>query len=85
MTGVKTAWVFAEKPALMYELIGAAQSLAAEETAAVVLGLRAQAEDALKHGAARVYWLGEQPADRLVEDYVPTLEKLVQFHAPDLS
>ena len=83
MTGLNTAWVFAEKPALTAELIGAAQSLA-EETAAVVLGAREQAEDALKLGAARVYWLGEQPEDRLVDDYVLTLEKLVQFHSPDL-
>jgi electron transfer flavoprotein alpha subunit len=80
-------WAFSEKPALLAELIAGALQLAEQsggEVVAVVLGPRSDAEIALAQGAQRVYWLGELPTGRLVDDYVPTLAKALQEHRPDI-
>lgn len=81
----KDVWVFSEKPALQAELIAGAQQLTSHtggQVAAVVLGARSQAGQALEQGAQRVLWLGELPTGRLVEDIVPTLTAAVQAQHP---
>ena len=81
----KDVWVFSEKPALQAELIAGAQQLTSQtggQVAAVVLGARSQAGQALEQGAQRVLWLGELPTGRLVEDIVPTLTAAVQAQHP---
>ena len=78
-------FVFSEKPALQAELISAAHSLTAHtggQVIALVLGPRSDAELALKQGAQHVFWLGELPPDRLVEDAVPTIAAAVQSNHP---
>ena len=78
-------WVFSEKPALLAELISAGSSLAAVSqgaVAAIVLGPRRAADEALARGAGKVLWLGEQKPGYMVEDYVPTLAKLLAQDSP---
>ena len=78
-------WVFSEKPALLAELISAAAGLAAVSqgtVAAIVLGPRNLAVEALARGAGKVIWLGEQMSGYLVEDYVPTLARLLEQDPP---
>ncbi len=78
-------WVFSEKPALLYELIAGARTLAGEaggRVTALVLGSRDAAGQALSRGADSVLWLGELPENSLVDDYVPTLAALVDDRRP---
>lgn len=76
-------WVFAEKSGLAVELLGQARRLG-ERVAAVVVGARSAAEDALRWGAGRVFWLGEIPQGALLEDISPALIRLVKEHRPRL-
>jgi electron transfer flavoprotein alpha subunit len=67
------------------ELIAGAADLAGQSggsVAALVLGPRADAEQALARGASRVLWLGELPDGALVDDCVPTLAALLEEHQP---
>jgi electron transfer flavoprotein alpha subunit len=85
MTEHKDMLVFSDKAALLTELIGGAQGLAAQlggEVTAAVAGPRAEADAAAAQGAERVYWLGEVPAGRMLEDYVATLAALVEAKKP---
>jgi len=78
-------WVYSEKPAFLAELTNGARLLAENfggSVAAVVLGPRADADKAFAAGADKVYWLGEVKG--LVEDYVPTIAKLVADEKPAL-
>ncbi len=81
---VKDLWVFSEKTSLQAELLAGARTLA-EATgggvAAIVVGDETSAKAALAQGADKVFWLGEK-ADKLVEDFVPTIAGLVQSHKP---
>jgi len=77
--------VFSEKPALLAELIGGAQSLAAQtggEVAALLIGTSADVEHAFSLGADRVLWVGELPSGHILEDAVPTLFTAVQTAQP---
>lgn len=83
MTG-KDLWVFSEKASLQAELIAGAHSLAevtGGEVAAIVIGDEAATKMAIAQGANKVFWLGEK-ANRLVEDFAPTIAGLVQTHKP---
>ncbi len=85
MGGNSDVWVFSEKPDLLAELITAGSllsSAAQGALAVVVLGPRLLVDEAAGRGASKVFWLGEQKADALVEDYVPTLARLVEQHRP---
>jgi len=85
MAANKDIFLFSEKPALQAELISAAHTLTAHtggQVIALVLGPRSDAELARKQGAQQVFWLGELPPDRLVEDSVPTIAAAVQAHQP---
>jgi electron transfer flavoprotein alpha subunit len=78
-------WAYSEKPALLAELIKGARLLAEElggSTAVALLGPRVEAEKIISLGADKVFWLGEKEDDTLVEDYVPTLVKLLEEHKP---
>lgn len=78
-------FLFSEKPVLQAELIAAAHTLTAQtggQVIALVLGPRSDAELALTQGAQQVFWLGELPPDRLVEDAVPTIASAVQTYLP---
>ena len=78
-------WVFSEKLSLLNELIAGGCALASQNGGQVValgLGPRSAAQQALAQGADRVLWLGERPPDRLVDDYAPTLESLLQQRQP---
>ena len=85
MAANQDIWVFSDKASLLTELISGARALAGGmggAAAAVVVGPRADAEKALAQGAGKVFWLGELPAGAMLEDYVPTLEKLVKEQQP---
>jgi electron transfer flavoprotein alpha subunit len=58
-------------------------NLLAEETVAVVLGTRAEAE-ALEGYASEVLWLGEKAEGFMVEDYVPVLADMIKAARPEL-
>ncbi len=78
-------WIYSEKPALLAELINGARLLAEElggSTAVAVIGPRVEAEEIISLGADKVFWLGEKKDDSLVEDYIPTLVKLLEEHKP---
>jgi electron transfer flavoprotein alpha subunit len=78
-------WVFSEKANLLAELISGARKLAGDiggSSAAIVVGPRANAEKALEMGAAKVFWLGDLQPGGMIEDFVPTFEKLVKDQAP---
>lgn len=78
-------WVFSEKETFLAELAAGARSLAQStggQVVAVVLGSRAQAENALTRGADRVLWLGEPAEGVLVDDYVPTMAGLLEQGQP---
>lgn len=77
-------WAFSEKSFLFRELISGAVSLAAGQSglaAAIVIGSRTDAEQALSFGARKVYWLGER-GNQLLEDFVPTLAQLAKAKQP---
>ena len=84
MTENREVWVFADKPALLAELMTGARELTPSggSLVAILLGARAQAEQALARGAAKVLWLGEPGEHTLVDDYVPTLVNLVEQGQP---
>lgn len=75
-------WAFAEKPALLAELIACAHSLTTGPVVALVVGPRAEADAAIRVGADKACWLGEAGGERMVEDYVPTLAKLASEQKP---
>lgn len=81
---VQELWVFSEKPALLAELLGCARTLNPGRISALVLGPRSAAERAAAIGADRVLWLGEPGDNRIVDDYVPTLVRLVEEQSPGL-
>jgi len=77
-------WAYSEKPILLGELLGGARVLAEKlsgRVIAVIVGPHTIAEDAIKMGAEKVYWLGDIET-RLVEDYVPTLAELLKEYKP---
>jgi electron transfer flavoprotein alpha subunit len=85
MAGNSDVWVFSEKRDLLAELMAAGALLASASQcglAAVVLGPRSSVDEAARRGAGKVFWLGDQKADVLVEDYVPTLARLVEQNQP---
>jgi electron transfer flavoprotein alpha subunit len=78
-------WVFSERLGTLAELIAGANELAKQthgKVSAVVLGSRENAEQAIEMGADNIFWLGELSESQLVEDYVPTLAKLVKDSTP---
>ncbi len=78
-------WVFSEKPDLLAELIAAGALLASAsqgEVAAVVLGPHLLVDEAAGRGAGKVFWLGELDTNMLVDDYVPTIARLVEQGRP---
>lgn len=80
----KDLWIFSEKASLQAELIAGAHSLAevtGGEVVAIVVGDEAATKIAFTQGANKVFWLGEK-ANRLIEDFVPTIAGLVQTHKP---
>lgn len=84
MPTMSQIWAFSEKSELLAELLGGARGLAGEtgdSVAAVVLGPREACDAALSAGAEKVLWLGER-GENMVEDYVPTLAKIVATESP---
>ncbi len=81
MAETREIWVFSEKPALLAELIGCARSLTQGAVVALVAGPRAEAATAIARGADKACWLGET-GTRMVEDFVPTIAKLVSDQKP---
>ena len=83
----RQVWVYSEKPAFRAELINGACLLAKElegTVAAIVIGSRAEADKAISFGADKVFWLGEKKENALVEDYVPTMARLLEEQKPTL-
>ena len=84
MPAMRQIWAFSEKSELLAELLGGARALAGEtgdSVSAVVLGPRDACDAALSAGAEKVLWLGER-GENMVEDYVPTLAKIVADGSP---
>lgn len=75
MTRLATVWVFSDMADRYPELIAGAASLS-ESISAVVIGGADYADRAFAAGATKVYLVAPD-SSLMVEDYVPTLEKLV--------
>lgn len=77
--------VFSERPGLLAELVANATQLAKAENAsvtAIVVGGQSKIDQAFSQGAQKVYTLGENPDDRLLDDYVSTITQLVKAKKP---
>ncbi|NLM21934.1 MAG: electron transfer flavoprotein subunit alpha/FixB family protein [Peptococcaceae bacterium] len=83
MSAMKNVWVFSEKQDLLVELCAGARQLG-EKVAVLLIGNPSAADEAIKAGADHVYLMGELEDSRMVEDFLPTIEKLVAEHKPDL-
>ncbi len=81
----RDVWVFSERMSLLVELISAGRVICEKSggsLGAIVLGKNRQAGRAIEQGADWVYWLGERPIYRLVDDYLPTIAGLVERQHP---
>ncbi|HEX3010747.1 MAG TPA: electron transfer flavoprotein subunit alpha/FixB family protein [Syntrophomonadaceae bacterium] len=77
-------FTFSDSPSLLPEILGGAKELVAEAggtTTAIIIGSESEAKSAFSMGADKIYWLGEL-RDRLVDDFVPTIAKLVNEQRP---
>ena len=83
MSKLKKVWVLSDKPAALAELCHGGGILG-EEVLAVVPGARESAEQAVKWGAGRVFWLQEAGRDGTLEDYVPILAERIRQEQPEL-
>lgn len=83
MSRVQNVWILAEKTEGIAELCSGAQVLG-EQVAALLIGAKEKAEQAICLGAQKVYWLGEPADDTLFEDYTDTILNLIQQEKPPL-
>lgn len=83
MSKLKKVWVLSDKPAALAELCHGGGILG-EEVLAVVPGARESAEQAVKWGAGRVFWLQEAGRDETLEDYAPILAERIRQEQPEL-
>ncbi|BAE85586.1 electron transfer flavoprotein subunit alpha/FixB family protein [Desulfitobacterium hafniense] len=83
MSTVKDVWVFAEKTEALAELCAGGHELG-EKVSALVIGPRSKAEQAIRLGAEKVYWLGEEDSARMMEDYLVTIADLLVNERPNL-
>ncbi len=77
--------IFSEKPDLRAELITLAHTLASHTgglAAAIVLGPKSEVDNAVSAGADKVYYLKSPSDSMMVEDYVPTIARLLQNEKP---
>lgn len=82
MSLLKKVFIFSEKLSALAELAAGGRQLG-EFVAAIVAGPRAEAEAAAKV-ADQVFWLGEQDASGLLEDFTPAIACLLQAEKPEL-
>ncbi|MGB9858544.1 MAG: electron transfer flavoprotein subunit alpha/FixB family protein [Moorellaceae bacterium] len=78
-------WTFSEKSTLAAELIAGARSLTpytGGRVVSIVLGPKSEVDKAISAGADKAYWLGEISGSVMVEDYVPTIARLLQAEKP---
>lgn len=83
MNKINSVWVLAEKQSVLAQLCTGGRQLG-EEVAAIIWGTKEEAEQAIRLGADKVYWLGELRAETMREDYVSTLSELIKREQPDL-
>lgn len=83
MAGINNIWVFADKKDTILELCSGGRTLG-EKVTALVIGSRADAQQAIAGGADQVCWLGEKQDGKLIEDYFATILDLVQTQKPDV-
>lgn len=77
-------FVFSDSMTLMAELLGGAREIAGNgSVAAIVIGSESQTQEAIAGGADKVYWLGEQ-GNWLIDDFVPSIIKLLADQKPDV-
>lgn len=81
----KEILVFSERPGLLAELIANATELAKSDNStvsAIVLGNQSRISQVFSQNAQKIYSLGEKPENRILDDYIPTLIKLVKERKP---
>ncbi|WP_258361130.1 electron transfer flavoprotein subunit alpha/FixB family protein [Moorella sulfitireducens] len=76
-------WIIAEKPQGTAELIAGAKNFT-DNVTALVIGPQERAEQAVRLGAGKVYWLGEAGPGMMWEDYTDTILSLLQQENPAL-
>jgi electron transfer flavoprotein alpha subunit len=81
MEKLKKVIIFGENPESLSDLSSAGHAVG-EFVSAIVIGDRPAAERAIAGGASKVYLL-TWDAQRIVEDYVPSIQKLVCQEKPD--
>lgn len=77
-------FVFSDSQESPAELLAGATDLASESggsVAAIMVGPESEVDKAAAQGAETVYWLGE-PEDRMIDDYVPTIIRLIEEKNP---
>lgn len=79
MSKFATVWVFSDTHSHLPELIGGARELG--EIIHVISHSAEQSALAFRLGANAVYHIGEQPADRIIEDYADTLAQAIKAHS----
>ncbi|NLO98077.1 MAG: electron transfer flavoprotein subunit alpha [Peptococcaceae bacterium] len=83
MSLMKNVWVFSDKQDILAEICAGAHQLG-ERVTALLIGNQSTADEVIKAGADHVYLMGELDGSRMVEDFLPTIEKLVEDHKPEL-
>lgn len=79
---IKKVMVFSESVSAARSLCSGGNALA-DETLAVVLGNKEEAEGLLGY-ATEVLWLGEKAEGYMVEDYVPAIARFIKERGPEL-
>ncbi|MCM1564710.1 MAG: electron transfer flavoprotein subunit alpha/FixB family protein [Dehalobacter sp.] len=77
-------FIFSDNATLLPEMLGGANKLVGTSggsIAAIIIGSESEAMSAASMGADKVYWLGEI-GNRIIDDFVPTLNKLIMTEKP---
>lgn len=82
MNMLKKVFVFAEKTSALAELTAGGRQIG-DFVAAIVAGSKAEADFAAKI-ADQVFWLGELDPTEMLEDFTPTIARLLQAEVPEL-
>jgi len=80
---INNVWVFAEATEALAELCARGRQLG-ELVTALVIGPQSKAEQIIRQGADRVFWLGEPDSSVIVEAYTETILGLLEKEQPSL-
>lgn len=82
MTTLKKVLVFSEDLSSYPEICSGAKQLG-NEIIAVIVGAKDDAKRVAQLGA-KTYWFGEKANEKMIEDYTPALQEIIQSEKPSL-